>query len=232
LALLSGARQRIGFYASDGKLWRNRVFTHLAHLAGKPGQHMAEYYLSLLLAYNLKTENDSPEMVIPEQKRRLAVALFKKEKIPSGLPVVAVQPFSLWQYKEWGTDKYVELINRIRLEYKLPVIITGSPDETGRAEEMVKMCGENVFNFAGKTSIGIHVAAALGTPTVSIFGPTSFEVWGPRGKQHCVVQKDISCVPCSEKGCQGNEVSDCLEELTVDEAMPSVKRQIEKILAV
>jgi heptosyltransferase-3 len=44
LALLSGARQRIGFYASDGKLWRNRVFTHLAHLAGKPGQHMAEYW--------------------------------------------------------------------------------------------------------------------------------------------------------------------------------------------
>jgi heptosyltransferase-3 len=65
LAFLCGAPQRVGFYAKDGKLWRNRVFTHLAYLEGRPGQHMAEYYLNLLFAYDLKTENIYPEINVP-----------------------------------------------------------------------------------------------------------------------------------------------------------------------
>ena len=249
LAFLSGARQRIGFYARDKKLWRNRLFTHLAFLEGQPGQHIGEYYLSLLVAYNLKTENIYPELHVPVEKQQNGRALFRKEKIPLDRPVIAVQPFSLWPYKEWGLEKYIQLINWIGSEYKLPVIITGSPDERERADEMIRMCGKNVYNIVGKTSIGVfaavlkacvlfiggdsagmHISSAVGTPTVSIFGPASSIAWAPRGKQHFVVHKKLSCVPCDQKGCQGNGISHCLEELTVDELMPVVKRQIANIV--
>ena len=248
LAFLSGARQRIGFYAYDGKLWRNRVFTNLALLKGKPGQHMVEYYLKLLTVYNIKTENIRPEINVPGEKQQAASALFRQEKIPSDMPVIAIQPFSLWQYKEWETDKYIRLINWIGAEYKMPVIITGSPDERKRAEKIIKDCKQRVFNLAGKTSIGIfaavlktsvlfiggdssgmHIAAAVGTPTVSIFGPASSVAWAPRGKGHRVVYKDLTCLPCNQKGCQGSGISRCLEELTVDEVIPAVKDQINEI---
>ena len=250
LAFLSGAGRRIGFYACDGKLWRNRLFTHLAYLEGKPGQHLADYYLNLLLAYNLKAKSIWPEMQIPREKQERAAALFKKEKIPSGRPVITIQPFSLWQYKEWGKDKYIQVVKQIRDEYDLPVIIAGSPEEKDRADEITRMGGKNVFNFAGKTSIGMfaavlqasglfiggdsagmHIAAAVGTPTVCIFGPSSSVAWGPRGKHHTIVYSNLSCVPCDEKGCQGSEVSQCLEDLTVAEVMEAVKRQVDKILA-
>ena len=249
LAFLSGARQRIGFYATDGKLWRNMAFSHLALPEERPGQHMAEYYLNLLVNYNLKTENIWPELHVSTEKQKKTAALFSKENISSGLPVIAVQPFSLWPYKEWGTKKYIELIDWIRSEYKLPVIVTGSSEERERAEKQIRMCGANAYNLAGKTSIGMfaavlkasglfiggdssgmHIASAVGTPTVSIFGPASSTAWAPRGSKHCIVHKDLPCVPCDRKGCQGSGISRCLEELTVDEVKSVVKCQIEKIL--
>ena len=249
LSLLSGARQRIGFYAMDGTLWRNRCYTHLAFLEGQPGQHMAAYYLRLPITYGLNTENVWPELTVPRKKLESAAALFRKENIPLKRCVVAVQPFSLWNYKEWSTAKYTRLIKWIQSEYQLPVVVTGSYEERRRADEIVKHCGANVYNLAGKTSIGmfaavlklcglfvggdsagIHIAAAAGTPTVSIFGPSSAVVWAPRGTQHRIVQKDLSCVPCDRKGCQGNEISRCIDELGVEEVVAVVRDQLESIL--
>ncbi|MFC1811242.1 glycosyltransferase family 9 protein [Thermodesulfobacteriota bacterium] len=250
LVLLSGARLRIGFYSLDGKLWRNKVYTHLHKLGIKiGGWHFVEYYQDILKVFNLTIENIWPELDVPLYRQQCVSELFRKEGIPIDHPVIAVQPFSLWSYKEWGIDKYIQLIKWINTEYELSVIITGSPEERTRADQIRKRCGGNVFNFAGKTSIGaftallkacdlfvggdssgMHIAAAVGTPTVSIFGPSSAFALAPKGDGHCVVQKELPCVPCNEKGCEGDETSRCLEELTIDEVIPVVKEQIESLL--
>ena len=249
LTLLSGARQRIGYYAQDGKLWRNRFYSHFPYVEGRPGQHMAEYYLNLVRACDLETENIWPELIIPDEKLSGATALLNEEKIHMDQPVIAIQPFSLWPYKEWSVNKYVDLIQRISDEYEFYIIITGSPDEREKAHELIKKSGRHVHNFAGKTTIGmlaavlkicrlfvggdsagIHIAAAVGTPTVSIFGPMSSDAWAPRGTRHRVVHKQLPCIPCHQKGCQGSGHSRCLEELTADEVMVAVNFQIEKIL--
>jgi len=249
LAFFSGARQKVGFFANDGKLWRNRVFTHLAIPEPKQGWHMAEYYLSLLVAYNIKTEQIQPKHDVPEDRYKKAKVLLKKEGVPSDRPIIAVQPFSLWKYKEWGVDKYIQLINWLISEYDVSIIITGSLDERERADEIIKKCPLNTYNLAGKSSIGtlaavfkacklfigvdsagVHIAAAVGVPTVCIFGPSSSSGWAPRGKLHRVVHKDLPCVPCCKKGCDNSEYSRCLEELTIEKVMSVVKSQIDAIL--
>lgn len=248
LAMLSGARQRVGFYAQDGKVWRNRLFTHLYSPEIKLGDYVADRYLSLMACHNIRTDNCEPEIDVPLEKQQKAVAMFSKAKIPSERPVIAIQPFSLWQYKEWGMDKYIQLITRLISEYNVSVIITGSLDEKKRAAEILKKCRRNTYNLAGETSLGtlaavlkacslfigadsagVHIAAAVGIPTVSIFGASSSADWAPRGKQHAVVHKGLECVPCNQKGCQGKGISRCLEELTVDEVMTAVRRRIDKI---
>jgi heptosyltransferase-3 len=250
LAFLTGASQRVGFYAHDGKVWRNRVFTHLQKIDYPLGQYVAEYYSSLMAAYHIKTDHVLPELEISEKKLKDVQQLFKDEHIPTDRAVVAIQPFSLWQYKEWGITNYIQLIDRIISEYRVPVIITGSPDERVRAMSISTRFGKNVFNLAGKTTIGMfaavlkacnlfigvdsagmHIAAAVGTPTVTIFGPSSPASWAPRGLQHAVVYKPFSCVPCRMKGCEGKEKSRCLDELSVDEVMSAVNTQFETILA-
>jgi len=247
LTFLTGARHRIGYYG-DGGRWRNRIFTHLAANEYEPGQYVGEYYLNLLITYNLRTKNVRPELHVPRERRKRAAALLREHGVPLDQPLIALQPFSLWQYKEWGIEKYVQLINWITSEYQFPVVLTGSPNERERAVEIQNRCAENVYNLIGKTSIGMfsaileacqvfvgadssgmHISGAVGTPTVSIFGPSSPVSWAPRGKQHLVVQKDFSCVPCRQKGCEGSEVSRCLEALTFDEVKPIVRKQLERI---
>lgn len=247
LAMLSGARQRVGFYTQDGKVWRNRLFTHLYSPETKPGDYVADRYLSLLIAHNITIDNCEPEIDVPLEKQQSADAIFTKAKIPSDRPVIAIQPFSLWRYKEWGVNSYIQLINRLISEYNVSVIITGSLDEKKRADEILTHCRWNTYNLAGETSLGtlaavlkasslfigadsagIHIAAAVGTPTVSIFGPSSSADWAPRGIQHSVVHKDLECVPCNQKGCQGKGISRCLDELTVDEVMTAVRSQIDR----
>ena len=241
LAYLSGAPRRIAFYAEDGKLWRNRVFTDLKKPAPTPNMHVIDFHLELLASFGIVPENKEPEIVIPEDIQQVAAELLLKEKIPAKLSIVAIQPFSLWSYKEWAPEKFAELISWIRKEYDLPVVITGGPDEREKAANLMNRCGEGVYNLAGKTPIGTyaallqacsllisvdsagpHIAAAVGTPTVTIYGPAAPKAWAPRGGRHRVVQKDLPCVPCLQTGCNGSMVSRCIEELSVDEVIESV----------
>ena len=248
LAFLSGAKQRMGLYAHDGKLWRNRVFTHLTLPYQAPGRHMAQHYLSLLESYDIKTDHIWPEHRPSEARLREAHALLKNEGIPPDRPIVAVQPFSLWKYKEWSSKNYVGLINWLISNYDVSVIITGSREERTKADELTKECPRNTYNLAGETSIGtlaavfkackmfigvdsagMHIAAAVGVPTVSIFGPSSSADWAPRGERHRFVRKDLPCAPCRNKGCEDSEISRCLDELMLEDVVDSVKRHMEII---
>lgn len=159
--------------------------------------------------------------------------------------MVAVQPFSLWGYKEWKKEKMAALIRRVHKDHGLPVLIIGGPDERERAEEIAALVGDGVFNLAGQTSIallpavlkgcclfigvdsaGLHIAAAVGTPTIGLYGPSGFATWAPKGEGHVIVHKEIPCVPCHRKGCEDSMKSRCMEELGVDEVYSVVKNQL------
>ena len=236
MAFLSGASQRIGLYADDGKLWRNRLFTSLWKRDYTLDLHVVDYLLGLCEAFGITTGQRTPELVVAADKLEKIRLLFAREAIPQDKKIVVLQPFSLWGYKEWGKEKYISLIRWLVTEYGVVVIVTGSVAEKDRVEEIVNSCGAGCYNFAGKTSIamyaallqkcqfflgvdsaGLHIAAAVGTPTAGIFGPSSPLSWAPVGEQHLIIQKEMQCVPCWEKGCNNSEKSRCLDELTLEE---------------
>lgn len=245
LALMSGAPQRIGRFADDGRLWRNRIFTHLVSPLNELSQYAVEHNINILSPLNLKIRDRFPVLFVTQRRREMALSILKQEKIPFDRPIVAVHPYSLWRYKEWRTKEFISLIDYISIHYNYIVVITGAEEERNRAEETIKGCKATVFNLAGKTSIGtlpavfeicrlfvgvdtaaLHVAAAVGTPTIGIFGPSSPINWAPKGDQHCVVSKNMLCVPCRKKGCQHSETSRCLDELIFEEIKETVDRQL------
>ncbi|MBU0574969.1 MAG: glycosyltransferase family 9 protein, partial [Proteobacteria bacterium] len=106
--------------------------------------------------------------------------------------------------------------------------------ERKRAEGLVRDCAGKVFNLAGKTTlaelagvlqlsrlhIGVdsaapHIAAAVGTPTVTLYGPSDWHYWAPPGERNRVVVPDMECAPCHQKGCEGSGTSLCLDTLEV-----------------
>jgi heptosyltransferase-3 len=248
LSLLSGAMLRIGRYADDGTLWRNRLFTHLVKPANEMQQYSALHNLNILAPFNLTIENTSLELIVTKEKEIDAENILRKEQVPSDKPIIALHPFSRWKYKEWPIKNYIKLINYIGSKYDVSILITGSIDERERASKIAKSCKITVHNLAGKTSLGdlaaflnrcsvligidsapIHIAAAVGTPTITIFGPSSPVNWAPQGKHHFIVYKDLPCVPCRQKGCYNSGVSRCLDELCVEEVIPVVENEILKI---
>ena len=249
IALLSVAHTRIARYANDGTLWRNRLFTHLVRPTRENIQYAAQHNLNIIAPFGLTEEDPRPNISVPHHRREKAEAIFKKAQIPRDKPMVAVHPFSLWKYKEWRLSEMAALLDRAQTEYHCNFVITGAPNERTWAKDLIGICDRKPYNLAGETTIGelpavleacslfigvdtaaLHIAAAVGIPTVGIFGPSSWTNWAPRGRDHLVLKKGLSCQPCSQKGCDGSENSRCLLELTSQEAFIMMERMLDKAL--
>lgn len=234
MARLTGAARRVGFPSADEPFWRDRSFTHLAAPPQAPGSHQVDFNQSLLAAFGIRTRHRWPEITPTARRRDVVAAALAEAGVASDAPMVVVQPFSLWPYKEWAADRYVDLMRRMVRDHRVQVVVSGSPDERARAGDLVTRCGDGVFNLAGRTSLGeygallaraavfigvdsagMHIAAAVGTPTVLIFGPSSDADWAPRGPIHRVVRAGMPCEPCHRKGCDGSGRSRCLAALEV-----------------
>lgn len=152
-------------------------------------------------------------------------------------------------YREWDVEKYAEIAEYIISKYKYSVVLTGSKDDIKKITSFEKINIPNEFflNLIGKTTIQelialvsmakfvicgntgvLHIAAALGIPTVAIHGPTNPKKWGPWGKGHIVVQSNLDCIPCSylgfEYGCKKRK---CLKAISIDD----VKQMIDQLFA-
>lgn len=190
-----------------------------------------------------------PQIFVAEKLRDRMSQMLAEENIDPGNGWVSMNPFSRWSYKEWGIDKWRQLAFFIRQTYNIPVVITGSATEKIRADELTAGNGRLLYNFAGKTSlremaallqmsslhIGVdsaapHIAAAVGTPTVTIYGPSDWRDWAPTGDKHAVVLPDMDCSPCHKKGCEGSGRSKCLDELPVDRVRNTAEKMINKFV--
>lgn len=184
--------------------------------------------------------------------------------LPSS-PYVVIHTVPQWRYKEWHMDGWRELINYLAKQ-QITVVLTGSgnPAEQRKLEALEKKLESPVTNLAGKLSLaqlsalikhalffigpdtGItHLAAATGTLTFAIFGPTDPHKWAPwpfdfqanhspfaptgSGRVNNVYliqgKNAKNCVPCQREGCQNNREShsECLDTLTVQKVIEAIK---------
>jgi len=247
MAFLTGARERISFRAHDEPFWRNWLFTTLIDHPYRPGQHVADYLLDILAVFDIVPSSNIPEYVISAERLNEAKVILQKEGVSCKQAIIAIQPFSLWSYKELPEETMVALIKKIQLNHPVDIILMGAPAEREKSECLDKLLDNKIYNLVGKTSIsvlpallkccsffigidsaGLHIAAAVGTRTAAIFGPSSPESWAPKGKDHLVIQSELSCVPCREKGCNDSEISKCLRMLNHESIYQTIKEKIAK----
>lgn len=235
LAFLSGASYRIGRFAEDGGLWRNRLFHTLVDPADEMSQYAIEHNLNILRPLGIRV--DQPELVFPLPNNRIEQAkrILENAGMPENDPFVVFHPFSLWPFKEWTIPEGARLIDSIQEKTSFRVVVTGSADERERAGILTRTCKRAPINLAGRTTIGelsgilkcaglfigvdtaaLHIAAAVGTPTIGLFGPSSPVSWAPRGPCHEVVSAGLPCMPCRNKGCDNSGQSRCMLTLSAD----------------
>jgi len=250
LSFLTGAQVRVGLHEDNKPFWYKHLFTKLlfdppyAELPVHPG---AGQSLRIVRAIGIDTQVSVPKLYFAPKDRDHAVKLLSECGLTPTSRWVTINPCSRWKYKEWGYEKWGEVVDRIWQNHRLPALLIGSPEETSVAEEIAAGRNGHTFNLAGKTTLGElsalinmstvhlgvdsaapHIAASVGTPTLTIFGPGNWKSWTVTDQLHRVVTSKLPCQPCNRKGCDDSEKSRCLDELSVDK----VYSEIDAILLV
>ena len=154
-----------------------------------------------------------------------------------------MNPVALWDTKMWEDDKFAQLCDRIVEELSLKVVFTGGRDRE-TVEHIRSLMHLPSVDLAGKTTLRdlaylyelsslvvttdsgpMHVAAAVGTPTVALFGSTDPARTGPYGEGHTVIRKDLPCSPCFLKRC---ETRRCMREISVEEVFRAIAEKTGK----
>lgn len=162
---------------------------------------------------------------------------------------ILIQPFAGWKSKEWGLVKFLKLYHRLSSNNKCAFIF---PKESINPEVVLQLQAENVkiissdnieslleaiagcSLFISNDSGPLQIAALLGKPTFTIYGPTNPDFHLPYGNFHRHKRKILSCSPLNEKYCfaDGGDScphNDCLELLGVDEVYDNVNQLIHEL---
>jgi len=245
LSFLSGGKSRIGREDEGRPFWHRLLFTRTVRYpaAAPPPVHPgADQSLRILRAIGIDTKDSVPRLYIAGSDRERADLMLAECGLRTGGSWFTFNPFSRWKYKEWDNGKWAEVINRLWEEYRTPWVLVGSPEESAAAGDIVAACSGHAFNLAGKTTLGElaaiiatsslhvgvdsaapHIAAAVGTPSITIHGPSDWRAWRTVTDRHAVVFPKMACVPCNRKGCGDSEQSSCLKLLEVESVVEVVR---------
>jgi heptosyltransferase-2 len=216
LAVMTGAKQRIGFVSSTGRA------LYTTQLPYRPDRHHVErlWSLSMSECADPPTSDQIRPRLYPSDEERLTVDRMLRRAGSLEEPFVALAPGSAWGTKRW--PYYVELARRAS-EYARIAIIGAKSDAPIAAEITAALPDGSVINAVGELSLlgsaeligraqaivtndsaPQHLASAMGTPTLTIYGPTVPEFgFGPLAERHAVAGLDgLSCRPCHRHGPQ------------------------------
>jgi heptosyltransferase-2 len=218
--------ERIG-YARDG---RSPLLTRAVPVprSGEIPRHERFYYLELLRRAGIidafpgidaLPDNDCIRLDGAGAARQAGIERF--HAIGMGDTVIGMSPGAAYgNAKRWLPERFAETANRLARELDASVAIFGSKDERELCGTIAAAISAPVKNFAGETSLaefidlaaacrvyltndsgGMHIASALGVPTVAIFGATDDTTTGPTGPLARVVREPVECSPCLKREC-------------------------------
>lgn len=238
ISYLNGSPIRLG-YNSEHR-WRGRCYTHVVP-AERNKMHMVDYQLEALHLLSIPIK--SSELVFPlsEEDEACAVKILAQSRLNDGRSMVLVHPGARWSSKSWPSEYFAKLADAIQQNLECHVILAGSLLDQDVVSRIQNLMNTKAVSLVGKTTLhqlaallkhcrlfvgndnGImHVAAAVGTTVVALFGLTNPLLWGPRGSGHKVFYKGIDCSPCFPKGCIRGDQS-CMRMITVEEVFMAVQ---------
>ncbi len=205
-------------------------------------QHAVLRELLLLNKIGIESDIIVYELPVSEQQMRTAETILSNHSYNDKAKLVAINPVAGWDTKLWENNRFAAVADSL-LEKGYFVFFTGSIADIAVVDDISSRMNNETINLAGKTSLKelaalykkadvlistdtgpMHIAAAVGTPVVALFGPTASWRTGPFGDYHEVLRGEIECSPCLKRECDS---LDCMTKITVEQVI----KASEKILA-
>ncbi|MCD6507925.1 glycosyltransferase family 9 protein [Candidatus Poribacteria bacterium] len=255
IARFMRAKRRVGYLlpASGALIWRALGFSFLLHerLRVDPAKHHVLQNIELLKFIGIEPEGEIPglELWPNEEDERMADGFLKVHGIKPSDLVIGIHPGgNVWVMKRWPARRFAKLIDKIVEEYPgAKVLIFGGLEEEGLKRKVAEMAGGDPIPvdtmpirataalirrcdlFVANDSAPMHMAAAMGTPVLGIFGPTNPQATGPFSRKGAVVSLGLKCQPCYNKvgffpnmTCNAEPEYACLRELPVQKVFEKV----------
>ncbi len=226
LTAFSGARMRIG---GDFRI-RRHVYTHA--IKTEQGLNAIQFHLSYLNPLQIKAPQGSPVVAVSANEQQWARTCLKEMGLNLQEPVIGMHPGASWPAKRWYWQRFARLADRLTQAHGIQVLVTMGAAEKERVESVLNRCQQRIYS-PGLLSIRrlaaiqslldvyisndcgpLHLAAAVGTKTVGIFGPGEPDIWYPydKAKGHRLVYNEIDCSHCHQNFCTR---MDCMKSITV-----------------
>ena len=239
IAFLAGIPVRAGF-DTDG---RRLLLTHAVHRTRAiKAIHQTGYYLKMLEGIGINARGQFLELHLGIEDRQRAQAILARHGVTSARRVVGLNPSATFgPAKQWFPERYAALGDRLGRDLDAAIMIFGGPSDRDLGRRITGLMQTPAVDLSGRTQLGeamaliarcnvfvtndsglMHVAAALNTPLVAIFGSTNPVTTAPYSPTSRVVQASIPCSPCMQPVCPLGHMN-CMRYISVDTVAEAVE---------
>lgn len=251
LTYLSGAKTRIG----PDRKGRGRLYTIQVRDDGTP-KTAVDFHNQFIRAAGIEPSARHTEIFLTEDekeeaKKSLHVMNGARSHLGPAYPWVGIHPGATWPAKRWLPERFARLAELLKARLNAQVLVFGGPREEEviasvrehapsgvqflrtmpirRMAAMIAQCSVFIANDAAP----MHVAAAVGTPTIGLFGPGEENIWFPysTGDGHVALRKDVPCHPCHLDFCnrESDGYMECMKLLSVEEVFAAAQKALEHV---
>ena len=247
LGFLSGARIRVGYDPrGSGFLGRRLLLTHIVPQDWE--KHVVESNLDLVRALGVEPDARDLRLFVDPQAEAAVNTLVRDMGVERDDRVVVIHPTAKWMFKCWTDEGFAQVADHLSGEGMTVCITSGSAErEVQKAQRIIGRARRPAIDlsgrltlkeltaliarsrlFVGVDSAPMHVAAAVKTPVVALFGASREQNWRPWGDGHLVLKRDPFCSQLRRKRCEVTKRCECLETLRVEEVIAAVEEQLAK----
>jgi lipopolysaccharide heptosyltransferase II len=232
---LSKARYRVGFR------FRGRTYAYNVVVDPRGGEvHNTQFNLDAIEAIGVAIQDRNIYFHVSPADERYVSNILHEAKLGSSF-VVGLNVGGGWYTKRWGLERFAELADRLIEVYDASVVLLWGADQLSDVNMVRSLMKHNVFippsttlpqlaALMRKCSVVVsndsgpmHLASAVGTPVLGIYGPTNPQLQGPYGNQHLVVRNEgLECIGCNFTKCPIGHP--CMRELSVDAVFGAFER--------
>ena len=247
LARLSGAPVRVGFAAGrEGSRWCYTDPVRLPVPETAPWRLMPMHAVdrNLALAARVGAETTKPVFRFPDfsEEARRVERMLADLGVGSDEPLIALAPVDRLRLRSWPLERFAEAARRLTQAGAGKVLLLGTAAQRDILKPFAELLSANLVDLVGRTTIRelavvlrrarlllandsapLHLAAALGTPVVGVFGPTSIVRARPYGDGHRAIRVELPCSPCEEKSCSNPAQYECLTAVSVDQVVTAAQ---------
>ena len=218
------------------------------HKAKNRTVHAVVNYLEALMPLGFTPADLDLELFLDDDARAFARTFFSSQGL-EGKTVIALNPGATHAVNRWPASRFAELADLITDQLHACPLIIGGPDDVILADEIVSRSRAKPISLAGRTSLlqlgavlekcsllvsgdtgPLHLATAVGTNVIGLFGAADPGRTGPVGKGHRVIQAaGVRCVPCRSRRCSNKNYLECMESITPREVADAAAGMLRKI---